>query len=92
MARCLSSVYRSSGCDPLGIYIQVLFCTTRLRLLRLQHLYRLRVRTSQATAEEAWLTPRSRPSLRPGCRVLGPTPPAVCTIFVGGGTPTLCPG
>jgi putative oxygen-independent coproporphyrinogen III oxidase len=75
---------------PLGIYIHVPFCTTRCGYCDF-NTYTAAELGSEPGASRAGYIDTAIQELAIAARVLGPDAPAVSTIFVGGGTPTLLP-
>ena len=75
---------------PLGIYIHVPFCTTRCGYCDF-NTYTAAELGSERGASRAGYVDTAIHELGLAARVLGPDAPAVSTIFVGGGTPTLLP-
>jgi putative oxygen-independent coproporphyrinogen III oxidase len=84
------SALEGLGSRPFGIYLHVPFCTTRCGYCDF----------NTYTAAELGTSPGGSPThyidsaiaeLDLAVRALGPAAPAVSTIFVGGGTPTLLP-
>jgi putative oxygen-independent coproporphyrinogen III oxidase len=75
---------------PLGIYIHVPFCTTRCGYCDF-NTYTAAELGSEPGASRAGYVDAAIHELGLAARVLGPDAPAVSTIFVGGGTPTVLP-
>jgi putative oxygen-independent coproporphyrinogen III oxidase len=75
---------------PLGIYIHVPFCTTRCGYCDF-NTYTAAELGSEPGASRAGYIDAAIQELAIAARVLGPDAPAVSTIFVGGGTPTVLP-
>jgi putative oxygen-independent coproporphyrinogen III oxidase len=75
---------------PLGIYIHVPFCTTRCGYCDF-NTYTAAELGSEPGASRAGYVDAAIGELELAARVLGPAAPAVATIFVGGGTPTVLP-
>ena len=75
---------------PLGIYIHVPFCTTRCGYCDF-NTYTAAELGSEPGAARAGYIDAAIQELAIAARVLGPDAPAVSTIFVGGGTPTVLP-
>jgi putative oxygen-independent coproporphyrinogen III oxidase len=76
--------------QPLGIYIHVPFCTTRCGYCDF-NTYTAAELGSERGASRAGYVDAAIDELGLASRVLGSDAPAVSTIFVGGGTPTLLP-
>jgi putative oxygen-independent coproporphyrinogen III oxidase len=75
---------------PLGIYIHVPFCTTRCGYCDF-NTYTAAELGTEPGASRAGYVDAAITELELAARVLAPDPPAVSTIFIGGGTPTLLP-
>jgi putative oxygen-independent coproporphyrinogen III oxidase len=75
---------------PLGIYIHVPFCTTRCGYCDF-NTYTAAELGSEPGASRTGYIDAAIQELGIAARVLGPDPPPVSTIFVGGGTPTVLP-
>ncbi len=75
---------------PLGIYIHIPFCTTRCGYCDF-NTYTAAELGSEPAASRAGYVDAAIHELGLAARVLGPDAPAVSTIFVGGGTPTVLP-
>jgi putative oxygen-independent coproporphyrinogen III oxidase len=75
---------------PLGIYIHVPFCTTRCGYCDF-NTYTAAELGGEPGASRAGYVEAAIAELDLAARVLGPNPPQVSTIFVGGGTPTVLP-
>ena len=75
---------------PLGIYIHVPFCTTRCGYCDF-NTYTAAELGSEPGASRAGYIDAAIHELELAARVLGPDAPAVSTIFIGGGTPTVLP-
>jgi putative oxygen-independent coproporphyrinogen III oxidase len=75
---------------PLGIYIHIPFCTTRCGYCDF-NTYTAAELGSEPGASRAGYVDAAIHELGLAARVLGPDAPAVSTIFVGGGTPTVLP-
>ena len=75
---------------PLGIYIHVPFCTTRCGYCDF-NTYTAAELGSEPGASRAGYVDAAIHELGLAARVLGGDAPAVSTIFVGGGTPTVLP-
>ena len=75
---------------PLGIYIHVPFCTTRCGYCDF-NTYTVTELGSEPGASRAGYVDAAIHELGLAARVLGEDAPAVSTIFVGGGTPTVLP-
>ena len=83
-----AAAYAEVGRRPLGVYLHVPFCATRCGYCDFN--------TYTATelgpgASRASYVDTALGELDLAARVLGPHAPAVATVFVGGGTPTLLP-
>jgi putative oxygen-independent coproporphyrinogen III oxidase len=75
---------------PLGIYIHIPFCTTRCGYCDF-NTYTAAELGSEPGASRAGYVDAAIHELGLAARVLGPDAPAISTIFVGGGTPTVLP-
>ena len=75
---------------PLGIYIHVPFCTTRCGYCDF-NTYTAAELASEPGSSRAGYVDAAIHELGLAARVLGGNAPAVSTIFVGGGTPTVLP-
>jgi putative oxygen-independent coproporphyrinogen III oxidase len=75
---------------PLGIYIHVPFCTTRCGYCDF-NTYTAAELSSEPGASRAGYIDAAIQELGLAARVLGGDAPAVSTIFIGGGTPTVLP-
>jgi putative oxygen-independent coproporphyrinogen III oxidase len=75
---------------PLGIYIHVPFCTTRCGYCDF-NTYTAAELGSEPGASRAGYVDAAIQELGLAARVLGADAPAVSTIFIGGGTPTVLP-
>ena len=75
---------------PLGIYIHVPFCTTRCGYCDF-NTYTAAELGTEPGASRAGYVDAAITELELAARVLAPDAPAVSTIFVGGGTPTVLP-
>ncbi|MFL6046717.1 MAG: radical SAM family heme chaperone HemW [Propionibacteriaceae bacterium] len=75
---------------PLGIYIHVPFCTTRCGYCDF-NTYTAAELGSEPGVSRAGYVAAAIHELTLAARVLGPAAPAISTIFVGGGTPTVLP-
>jgi putative oxygen-independent coproporphyrinogen III oxidase len=75
---------------PLGIYLHIPFCTTRCGYCDF-NTYTAAELGSEPGASRAGYVDAAIQELELAARVLGPDAPAVSTIFVGGGTPTVLP-
>jgi len=75
---------------PLGIYIHVPFCTTRCGYCDF-NTYTAAELGSEPGASRAGYVEAAIQELELAARVLGSATPAISTIFVGGGTPTVLP-
>jgi putative oxygen-independent coproporphyrinogen III oxidase len=75
---------------PLGIYIHVPFCTTRCGYCDFNTYTAAELGTEPGASRAGYIDAAIH-ELALAARVLGPDLPAVSTIFVGGGTPTLLP-
>jgi putative oxygen-independent coproporphyrinogen III oxidase len=78
---------------PLGIYAHVPYCTTRCGYCDFNTYTALELGGPDAPpgADRATWADAALAELTLAARVLGPTAPAVSTVFLGGGTPTLLP-
>jgi putative oxygen-independent coproporphyrinogen III oxidase len=75
---------------PLGIYIHIPFCTARCGYCDF-NTYTAAELGSERGASRASYVDAAIHELGLAARVLGPDAPAISTIFVGGGTPTVLP-
>ena len=75
---------------PLGIYIHVPFCTTRCGYCDFNTYTPAELGTERGASRAGYVDAAIH-ELGLAARVLGADAPAVSTIFVGGGTPTLLP-
>jgi putative oxygen-independent coproporphyrinogen III oxidase len=75
---------------PLGIYVHVPFCTTRCGYCDF-NTYTAGELGAEPGASRAGYVAAAISELELAARVLGPDAPAISTIFVGGGTPTVLP-
>jgi putative oxygen-independent coproporphyrinogen III oxidase len=75
---------------PLGIYIHVPFCTTRCGYCDFNTYTAAELGNVPGTSQASYVDAAIQ-ELDLAARVLGPDAPAVSTIFVGGGTPTVLP-
>ena len=75
---------------PLGIYIHVPFCTTRCGYCDFNTYTAAELGTEPGASRAGYIDAAIH-ELALAARVLGPDLPAVSTIFVGGGTPTVLP-
>ncbi|HKX15068.1 MAG TPA: coproporphyrinogen-III oxidase family protein, partial [Propionibacteriaceae bacterium] len=75
---------------PLGIYVHVPFCTTRCGYCDF-NTYTAAELGTEPGASRAGYIDAAMHELALAARVLGPDVPAVSTVFVGGGTPTVLP-
>jgi putative oxygen-independent coproporphyrinogen III oxidase len=78
------------GSRPLGIYLHVPFCTTRCGYCDFNTYTASELGTQPGASRSTYVDAAIR-ELDQAARVLGDDAPAVSTIFVGGGTPTLLP-
>ena len=78
------------GRGPLSIYLHVPFCTTRCGYCDF-NTYTASELGPEPGASQAGYAQTAAAEVALAARVLGPTAPAVSTVFVGGGTPTLLP-
>ena len=76
------------GRTPFGLYVHVPFCATRCGYCDFNTYTSDELGPGATRAEYAGT---AIAELRAAARVLGPEPPTVSTVFVGGGTPTLLP-
>jgi putative oxygen-independent coproporphyrinogen III oxidase len=76
------------GRTPFGLYVHVPFCATRCGYCDFNTYTSDELGPGANRAEYAGT---AIAELRAAARVLGPEPPTVSTVFVGGGTPTLLP-
>src|SRR5215216_5720448 len=75
---------------PLGIYIHIPFCTTRCGYCDFNTYTAAELGTERGASRAGYVDAAIH-ELGLAARVLGADAPAVSTIFVGGGTPTLLP-
>jgi putative oxygen-independent coproporphyrinogen III oxidase len=75
---------------PLGVYLHVPFCTTRCGYCDF-NTYTAAELGPEPGASRAGYAETAATELALAAEVLGPDAPAVSTVFVGGGTPTLLP-
>jgi putative oxygen-independent coproporphyrinogen III oxidase len=75
---------------PLGIYVHVPFCTTRCGYCDFNTYTAAELGTEPGASRAGYIDAAIH-ELALAARVLGPDVPAVSTIFVGGGTPTVLP-
>jgi oxygen-independent coproporphyrinogen-3 oxidase len=75
---------------PLGIYVHVPFCTTRCGYCDFNTYTAAELGTEPGASRASYIDAAIK-ELELAARVLGPDTPAVSTIFVGGGTPTVLP-
>jgi putative oxygen-independent coproporphyrinogen III oxidase len=75
---------------PLGIYVHVPFCTTRCGYCDFNTYTAAELGPEPGASRATYIDAAIR-ELGLAARVLGPNAPAVSTIFVGGGTPTVLP-
>jgi putative oxygen-independent coproporphyrinogen III oxidase len=75
---------------PLGIYVHVPFCTTRCGYCDFNTYTAAELGTEPGASRTGYIDAAIQ-ELGLAARVLGPEAPAVSTIFVGGGTPTVLP-
>src|SRR4029450_5015862 len=75
---------------PLGIYVHVPFCATRCGYCDFNTYTAAELRTEPGASRTGYIDAAIQ-ELGLAARVLGPKAPAVSTIFVGGGTPTVLP-
>jgi putative oxygen-independent coproporphyrinogen III oxidase len=75
---------------PLGIYVHVPFCTTRCGYCDFNTYTAAELGTEPGASRAGYIDAAIH-ELELAARVLGPDAPAVSTIFVGGGTPTVLP-
>ncbi len=75
---------------PLGIYVHVPFCTTRCGYCDFNTYTAAELGTEPGAGRAGYIDAAIQ-ELKLAARVLGPEAPAVSTIFVGGGTPTVLP-
>jgi putative oxygen-independent coproporphyrinogen III oxidase len=85
-----TAVREQVGRRPLGIYLHVPFCTTRCGYCDFNTYTATELGTDPG-ASRAGYVERAIAELDLARTVLGPDAPAVSTVFVGGGTPTLLP-
>ena len=84
------SALEGLGSRPFGIYLHVPFCTTRCGYCDFNTYTAAELGTSPGASRATYIESATA-ELDLAVRVLGPAAPAVSTIFVGGGTPTLLP-
>jgi putative oxygen-independent coproporphyrinogen III oxidase len=84
------SALEGLGSRPFGIYLHVPFCTTRCGYCDFNTYTAAELGTSPGASRTTYIT-SAIDELDLAVRALGPAAPAVSTIFVGGGTPTLLP-
>jgi oxygen-independent coproporphyrinogen-3 oxidase len=82
------SARESLATTPFGLYVHVPFCATRCGYCDFNTYTAEELGPGASRAEYAGT---AIAELRHAARVLGPEPPPVRTVFVGGGTPTLLP-
>jgi putative oxygen-independent coproporphyrinogen III oxidase len=75
---------------PLGIYVHVPFCTTRCGYCDFNTYTSAELGTEPGAGRAGYIDAAIQ-ELKLAARVLGSEAPAVSTIFVGGGTPTVLP-
>src|SRR5215211_6304464 len=75
---------------PLGIYIHIPFCTTRCGYCDFNTYTAAELGTERGASRAGYVDAAIH-ELGLAARVLGADAPAVSTVFVGGGTPTLLP-
>jgi oxygen-independent coproporphyrinogen-3 oxidase len=75
---------------PFGIYVHVPFCTTRCGYCDFNTYTAAELGTEPGAGRAGYIDAAIQ-ELKLAARVLGPEAPAVSTIFVGGGTPTVLP-
>jgi oxygen-independent coproporphyrinogen-3 oxidase len=75
---------------PLGIYVHVPFCTTRCGYCDFNTYTAAELGTEPGASRAGYIDAAIH-ELELAARVLGPEAPAVSSIFVGGGTPTVLP-
>jgi putative oxygen-independent coproporphyrinogen III oxidase len=75
---------------PLGIYVHVPFCITRCGYCDFNTYTAAELGTEPGAGRAGYIDAAIQ-ELELAARVLGPEAPAVSTIFVGGGTPTVLP-
>jgi oxygen-independent coproporphyrinogen-3 oxidase len=78
------------GSRPFGVYLHVPFCTTRCGYCDFNTYTAAELGTSPGTSRTTYID-SAIAELDLAVRALGSAAPAVSTIFVGGGTPTLLP-
>ena len=76
------------GRTPFGLYVHVPFCASRCGYCDFNTYTSDELGPGATRAEYAGT---AIAELRAAARVLGPEPPTVSTVFIGGGTPTLLP-
>lgn len=76
------------GDRPLSFYLHVPYCTTRCGYCDFNTYTAAELGSAPGTARESYLR-AARAEIASAADQLGPAAPQVCTIFVGGGTPTL---
>ena len=82
------SALEGLGSRPFGIYLHVPFCTTRCGYCDFNTYTAAELGSSQGASRTTYID-SAIAELNLARRALGPAAPAVSTIFVGGGTPTL---
>ena len=82
------SALEGLGSRPFGIYLHVPFCTTRCGYCDFNTYTAAELGSSQGASRTTYID-SAIAELDLARRALGPAAPAVSTIFVGGGTPTL---
>ncbi len=75
---------------PLGIYLHVPFCSTRCGYCDFNTYTASELGHTKGSSRAGYVE-AAIAELDLAVRVLGPDPPVVSTVFVGGGTPTLLP-
>ena len=83
-----SAAHAEVGRAPFGLYVHVPFCATRCGYCDFNTYTSDELGPGASRAEYAGT---AIAELRAAAQVLGPEPPTVSTVFVGGGTPTLLP-
>src|SRR3954466_12201586 len=78
------------GQQPLSVYLHVPFCRTRCGYCDF-NTYTATELGADPGASQAGYAQAAIQELELAARVLGSSAPAVSTVFVGGGTPTLLP-
>jgi putative oxygen-independent coproporphyrinogen III oxidase len=84
------SALEGLGSRPFGIYLHVPFCTTRCGYCDFNTYTAAELGTSPGASRTHYID-SAIAELDLAVRAMGPAAPAVSTIFVGGGTPTLLP-